>query len=111
MEKVNEADKEYRLGDSGPKYLMRGPKMEWGVLIFKPGQSLGYHYHKDVEETFYFLEGAPRFIVDDKEYRVRPGDAFRLDPGERHNIINDGEISTKAVFIKCPYLPEDKINC
>jgi len=33
MEKVNENEKEYRKGNkSGPKYLMRGPKLEWGII-------------------------------------------------------------------------------
>ena len=41
MERVNETDLDYRHGDSGPKYLFRGPKIDWGVLRFLPGQELG----------------------------------------------------------------------
>ncbi|MDI6781624.1 MAG: hypothetical protein QME49_05945 [bacterium] len=44
MERVNENEKEYRNGDAGPKYLFRGPRMEWGVLAIKPGETLGKHY-------------------------------------------------------------------
>jgi mannose-6-phosphate isomerase-like protein (cupin superfamily) len=108
MERVNESEKEFRFQDSGPKYLFRGPKHEWGVIVFKPGQELGAHYHDEVEETFFFLEGEPKVVVDEVEYRVRVGDAFRMEPRETHNIINDTDSATRIVFIKCPYLPKDK---
>ena len=35
---VNENDKEYRFGDSGPKYLMRGPNVDFGIVRLKPGE-------------------------------------------------------------------------
>jgi len=111
MQKVNENDKEYRHGDSGPKYLFRGPKIDWGVILLKPGQKLGAHYHNEVQETFFFLEGTPLVVVNDEEIRVKVGDAFMMDCKDRHNIINDTDKDTKMVFIKCPYMPRDKVDC
>ena len=111
MEKVNEKDKQFRSGDWGPKYLIRGPLMEWGILVLKANRSLGAHLHNETEETFYFLEGHPKIIVDDAEYRVEAGDAFRIEPKEKHDIINDTDILIKAIFMKCPYNPEDKVSC
>jgi hypothetical protein len=35
---------------------------------------------------------------------------FRLEPGERHDIVNDTPAPIRVIFIKTPYLPEDKIN-
>jgi quercetin dioxygenase-like cupin family protein len=110
MERVNEGEREFRFGDSGPKYIFRGPRIEWGVMIIKPGETLGKHYHNEVEETFYFIEGSPRIIVDGKSYRVNVGDAFRLEPGEVHDIINDQDKAMKALFIKTPYNPDDKVK-
>ena len=110
MERVNEADFEFRHGDHGPRYLLRGPRIEWGIIVFKPGQELGKHCHREVEETFYFLEGSPLMVVEGEEHRVSPGDAFRLDPPECHNIINDTEADTRLIFIKTPYLPDDKVE-
>jgi mannose-6-phosphate isomerase-like protein (cupin superfamily) len=110
MELVNENEKEYRMGDHGPKYLHRGPKIEWGVILLRPGDTLGAHYHREVEEVFYFVSGTPKMIVNEKEYRVKVGDAFRIEPEERHDIINDTKDCTKMVFIKSPYLPEDKVS-
>ena len=110
MQKVNEHELKYRNGDSGVKYLFRGPKIDWGVLRFLPGQTLGQHRHERVEETFYFTKGTPLMIVGEERHRVRAGDAFRLDPGDVHDIINDTNEPIDAVFIKSTYDPKDKVD-
>jgi len=110
MERTNESEKAFRKGDSGPKYLFRGPKHEWGIIVLKPGEKMGLHDHKEVEETFYFIEGTPKMVVDDVPYQVKPGDAFRIEAHEKHDVHNDSDSVTKFVFIKCPYLPDDKIT-
>jgi mannose-6-phosphate isomerase-like protein (cupin superfamily) len=110
MEHINAFDIPFRKGGSGPKYLFRGPRIDWGVLKFNPGEKLGLHKHAEVEETFFFTKGTPLMIVDGKEHRVRVGDAFRLEPGDVHNIINDTGESIEAVFIKSIYKPDDKID-
>jgi mannose-6-phosphate isomerase-like protein (cupin superfamily) len=109
MQRVNEKEQGYRKGDSGPKYLMRGPRIEWGVIRLKPGERMGGHGHREVEETFYFFDGAPTILVDGVPTRVCEGDAFRLEPGEMHDIVNDTPVPVRVIFIKAPYLPEDKI--
>ncbi len=109
MERVNEFGKEYRGGPSGVKYLFRGPRIDWGVIKFLPGEELGAHYHNRVEETFYFTQGTPLMVVNDKQFRVKVGDAFRLEPGDTHNIVNNTDQEVHAIFIKCPYDPEDKV--
>ena len=110
MERVNEHECEFRFGDHGPKYLLRGPRLEWGIIRLQPGQALGPHKHGEVEETFYFEAGTPVMVVNEQHYRVVAGDAFRLEPGESHNIVNDTDTLAHIIFIKCPYLPGDKIE-
>jgi len=111
MEIVREQDQAYRGGKSGVKYLVRGPNIDWGVILFAPGDELGRHLHREVEETFYFVEGrGGRFIVNDAEYPVAAGAAFRIEPGEVHNIVNDTDVPLKAVFVKSPYRPKDKVD-
>ncbi len=109
MERVSEKDKEFRGGDWGVKYLFRGPKIDWGIIYLKPGQEMGGHGHREVEETFYVIQGRPKFLVDGKEYQAEGGDVFRIEPFEKHDIVNDGPEPAKVIFIKCPYLPDDKI--
>ena len=110
MGRVNEKQLPFRHGDSGPKYLFRGPKHEWGVIVFHPGQTLGAHKHAEVEETFYFLRGAPQMIVNGVSHQVEEGDAFRLEPGESHDIVNDTSQDIRFIFIKCPHRPDDKLG-
>lgn len=111
MQRANENALTYRDGHSGVKYLGRGPKIDWGVILLLPGQTLGGHYHAQVEETFYVVEGQGTFVVNDERYAATVGDVFRMEPQDRHDIRNESDAPLKLVFIKCPYLPEDKVNC
>lgn len=108
MQKVSETDCDYRNGDWGVKYFLRGPKIDWGIILLKPGQEMGEHGHQQVEETFYFMQGGGQMIVDGTPHDARQGDVYRLEPPERHNIRNDTGSETRIIFIKTPYLPEDK---
>ena len=111
MQHVNENDLEFRGGDSGVKYLFRGPNIDWGVVVFKPGETLGHHFHERVEETFFFVEGkGGKMIVDGRPHEIRIGDAYRLEPHDRHDIVNDTDALLKAVFIKSAYDPKDKVG-
>ncbi len=111
MKKTSESIEKFRLGESGPKYIFRGPHCEWGIIVLKPGEQMGAHGHRSVVEDFLFLKGNPKVVVDKIEQRVNPGDAIRAEPGEAHNIINDTEKCIKLVFIKSPYIPDDKYPC
>ena len=95
---------------SGAKYLFRGPRIDWGLIRFLPGEKLGAHLHKQVEETFYFTSGTGLFVADGVQYDIKPGDAFRLEPGEVHNVINTGQVPLDGVFIKHMYRPDDKVD-
>ena len=35
---VDSRDKEYRHGDHGPKYLMKGPRSNFGLCQLRPGE-------------------------------------------------------------------------
>ena len=110
MKIINENDLEYKGGDSGPKYMIRGPLIDWGIILYKPGEKLGEHYHNKTEETFYILEGTPTFMIDGKKMMMKSGDAFRLDMKVKHDIINESDKDCKILFIKTPYLPDDKVS-
>jgi len=102
VQRVNEADLPYRGGDSGVKYLMRGPNLDWGVILLKPGEDLAGHYHEQVEETFYVVQGQAAFSVNDEEIIAGAGTALA--------VRNAGKGDLKLVFIKWPYLPKDKVS-
>ena len=89
---------------------MRGPSIDWGLILLKPGESMAEksHGHNFIDETFYFIDGNGIMIIDDKEYNAPEGSIFLIEPKEMHNIRNDSDKSVKIIFIKGEYKPEDK---
>ena len=61
---INENEREYRFGESGPKYLMKGPRMNFALVRFRPGEDFQAHYHNIMEEDFFILEGKVDIVVD-----------------------------------------------
>jgi hypothetical protein len=89
MKFVNEHDFKYRNGNSGVKYLMRGPSIDWGVILLKPGEFMAEKAHG---------HDAPE------------GTVFLVEPKEMHNIKNNSKDDIKIIFIKGEYKPDDKIE-
>lgn len=110
MEMVNEREQAFRQGDWGIKYLFRGPRLDCGVVYLKPGTNMGAHYHKEVEETFIILEGKGYLRLDNRDIPVEAGMALRVEPGERHDLLAP-DMPLRGIFVKVPYLPEDKVSC
>jgi mannose-6-phosphate isomerase-like protein (cupin superfamily) len=110
IKQVNEKDFEFRGGESGVKYLMRGPSIDWGIIKLKPGEMMAEkaHGHHIIDETFYFVEGGGKMIVNDKEYNAPEGSVFLIEPKETHNIKNTSDETIRVVFIKGEYKPDDK---
>ena len=93
---VNEEDKEYRFGDSGPKYLMKGPRMNFALVQFQAGQDFKAHYHNVMEENFYI--------------HLRPGQMIHIEPGEIHYVINNSGAPMKMISTLAPYTNPDKVD-
>ena len=91
---------------------MRGPSIDWGLILLKPGELMGgqAHGHNIVDETFYFIEGDGIMIIDGKEYDAPQGSVFLCETKEMHNIKNSSDKPIKIVFIKGDYKPDDKIE-
>ncbi|HET7580635.1 MAG TPA: cupin domain-containing protein [Bacillales bacterium] len=106
MQKANEWKSEYRYGDHGPKYLTKGPKIDMGVVVLKPGQDHQNHYHKITEETFFVLEGETDFYINEEHVPMKKGDMLQVHPTESHYLINQSDQDFKAIFVKAPHLEE-----
>lgn len=109
MFKVNENEFEYRFGNSGPKYLLKGPRLNFGVVVLQPGEDFDNHYHTIMEENFFILEGSIEFTVNGKDITIcNAGDFIHLDPNEPHYLKNISDVPAKAVFCLGPYQLSDK---
>ena len=45
------------------------------------------HYHKQLTEIYYVLEGEGHMELDDERIPVRPGNAILIKPGCRHRAV------------------------
>ena len=90
---------------------MRGPSIDWGVILLNPGEMMAEmaHGHNFIDETFYFVEGDGIMIVNKDEYSAPEGTVFLIEPKEMHNIRNESNKPIKIIFIKGEYQPDDKI--
>jgi transcriptional regulator with XRE-family HTH domain len=56
------------------------------------------------EEFAYVLKGELLYVIDDREYRLGPGDCMHLRSNVRHRIHNDGDEVTVVVSVLTPRL-------
>ncbi len=107
---MHEDDKEYRFGNSGPKYLMKGPRMNFALVQFNPGEDFPAHYHNVMEENFYILEGEIDIVVDGKVNHLSKGQFIHIEPGEVHYCINNSDRMIKMVSTLAPFQEVDKVT-
>lgn len=107
---IHENDREYRFGESGPKYLMKGPRSNFALVRFLPGEDFQAHYHEIMEENFFILEGEVDIVVDGAVQHLTPGQMIHIEPGEVHYVINRGTVPVKMVSTLAPYQEKDKIE-
>ena len=107
---VDQKDKEYRFGDSGPKYLMKGPRMNFALVQFMPGQSFDAHYHNIMEENFYIEEGEVDIYIDGTPHHLTTGQFIHVEPGEIHRIINNYDQPVRMIATLAPFQESDKVN-
>ncbi|HGY10348.1 MAG TPA: cupin domain-containing protein [Oceanithermus profundus] len=108
---IHEDEVEYRFdGVSGPKYLLRGPRSDFGMVVLMPGEDFQTHYHRQVEENFFTLEGEVEIYINGEPFTLRPGDLCHVPPMHPHYLINNGRTPWKAIFVKAPYDPKDKVD-
>jgi len=110
MYHINEKDIEYRFGDSGPKYFMRGPHAGMGQALLKPGQDFANHIHELMDESFYVIQGKIEFVIDGKSYIGEKGDFYNVKAEETHYLRNVGKEDCVVVFCIAPFKDSDKVN-
>ena len=68
-------------------------------LELSPSQKVPWHYHNNVDDTFYVLAGNLRIFLREpkEEVRLAPGDSYR-GPARRPHLVTNGG-STSATFL------------
>jgi len=65
-------------------------------------QQVPWHYHSNVQDTFYVLEGTLRLFLRDpkEEVRLAPGETYAVRPGRPHLVTNGGDGSATFLVLQ-----------
>jgi mannose-6-phosphate isomerase-like protein (cupin superfamily) len=80
-------------------YYAARPGFRIAELQMSPTQTVPWHYHNNVQDTFYVVSGTIRIFARDpvEEVSLTPGQTFTVSPGRPHMVSNAG--NTSAVFV------------
>ena len=75
------------------------PGFRINELQISPKQKVPWHYHSNIQDTFYVLEGGIRIFLREpkEEVRLGPGDTYTVKPRRPHLVVNGGD--TSATFL------------
>ena len=75
------------------------PGFRINELQISPTQKVPWHYHSNVQDTFYVLAGKIRVFLREpkEEVRLAPGETYTVAPKRPHLVINGGD--TSATFL------------
>ena len=66
------------------------PGFRIAELTITPTQKVPWHYHSNVQDTFYVLEGKLRIFLREpkQEVTLEPGETYAVRPGRPHLVTN-----------------------
>ena len=75
------------------------PGFRINELQISTKQKVPWHYHNNIQDSFYVLEGKIRIFLRDpkEEVRLGPGEIFSVRPKRPHLVVNAGD--TSATFL------------
>jgi quercetin dioxygenase-like cupin family protein len=78
------------------------PGFRISELQISPAQQVPWHYHTNIQDTFYLLDGELRlFLRDPKEdIRLLPGQTYAVRPGRPHLVTNPGARSATFLVLQ-----------
>jgi mannose-6-phosphate isomerase-like protein (cupin superfamily) len=99
----------YKILDIGISGLKN---VEIAMCIFRPGETATLHYHKNLEEIYFILEGEGQIELDGMWFPVKAEDCVAIPVGVKHrmkNISNDKTL--KFLSINSPeWHPADMLQ-
>jgi len=76
------------------------PGFRINELQISPTQQVPWHYHSQVQDTFYVLEGELRLFLPKEEVRLRPGESYTVPPRRPHLVTNGGKSSATFLVLQ-----------
>jgi quercetin dioxygenase-like cupin family protein len=78
------------------------PGFRISELQISPTQKVPWHYHTNVQDTFYVIEGQIRLFLREpkEEVRLGPGETYSVRPGRPHLVANGGAGSATFLILQ-----------
>ena len=78
------------------------PGFRISELQISPTQRVPWHYHSNIRDTFYVIEGRLRLFLREpkEEVRLGPGDTYTVMPRRPHLVVNGGDGSATFLILQ-----------
>jgi quercetin dioxygenase-like cupin family protein len=78
------------------------PGFRISELQLSPTQTVPWHFHTNITDTFYVLEGQMRLFLQTpkEEVRLGPGESFAAAAGRPHLVTNAGKTSLTFLIMQ-----------
>jgi quercetin dioxygenase-like cupin family protein len=78
------------------------PGFRISELQLSPTQTVPWHYHTNIADTFYVVEGEMRLFLQKpkQEMRLKPGETFTAAAGRPHLVTNAGKTSLTFLIMQ-----------
>jgi quercetin dioxygenase-like cupin family protein len=78
------------------------PGFHISELQLSPSQTVPWHFHTNISDTFYVLEGEMRLFLQKpkQEVRLKPGETFTAAAGRPHLVTNAGTSSLTFLVLQ-----------
>ena len=83
-------------------YHAARPGFRIAELQISPTQKVPWHYHSNVSDTFYVVEGAIRIFLQQpkEEVRLERGQTCSVAPRRPHLVVNGGKSSATFLVLQ-----------
>ena len=100
MEKYKDASQLYEV-ERRARHAER-PGFRISELQLSPTQKVPWHYHTNVHDTFYVIEGHIRILLREpsEEVRLGPCETYSVRPGRPHFVANAGDNSATFLILQ-----------
>jgi len=76
--------------------------MSLATIILAPKERSKLHYHKKMDEMYYFVSGEGRVLLEESWREVRSGTAVFIPKRVIHQIDNTGDVPLKLISVDTP---------
>jgi mannose-6-phosphate isomerase-like protein (cupin superfamily) len=78
------------------------PGFRISELQISPTQQVPWHFHSNIRDTFYVLEGSIRIYMREpkEEVRLGVGESYAVAPRRPHLVVNGGDRSATFLILQ-----------